>query len=467
MSFPSRASGTQAVLASAVLSASTVIGPSSAAAQVLPQFPTGGAANNYEVALCAAAGPVACSLAYTSATAAREGAGDRFPNARFDGQRGNAFQHSSWNARMAVLIGRSLAEGFSTAHEQPLTSGNPAGTNQTNRHERMDLCNNRRGWNRPSNWEIVTLNQSSAVGKLATEAANMQEDGARPEVLESNESCNGSILVFLRKTMELGSDEWLRALIDAQANGLRAPSLDDLDPVSRFVVLARLLSRQPMSVHAQLEHLPVAFDVSEPEGQPDGVPSVPDGPGPLALESARIALRAALPADADLIYGVVNDPEISWRLPTRGAYVSPDQVISSIANGSSHLTIAYERHTGKPVTVLALTGSSERNGVAEFSFYSLRNSSDPYGSQSIEALVCYFSVCFNLLGFRKLVASIPEPGYGLFKAAEGFVFEVEGVRRSQVKVGARYVDLVMIAIWADNWSKFERILRPILKNWQV
>lgn len=156
--------------------------------------------NAWEAAACAAAGAARCGLAYTSSTAAVADTKNRFvASKRGDGQRGNAFQHASWNARMAVLIGRSWANTFSTAHERPLTSSNPSGTNQGNRYERMDLCNNKRGWNRPSNVEILTVNQNAPVKRLFDEAKGMSQSSSSLHVLLSSRSCNGTRLVYVKR----------------------------------------------------------------------------------------------------------------------------------------------------------------------------------------------------------------------------------------------------------------------------
>lgn len=157
-------------------------------------------ANSYELVVCAQAGPIKCGQAQTSASAATSDTSNNFAGVMNDGMRGNAFKHSSWNARMAVVMSdRGWAHSFSLAHEKPLTSSNPAGTNLTNRNERMDLCNNMRGFNRPSNTQMAFFDQMTAVNQLKDEARGMVEHGAEPEALLSNEACDYKILVFIRK----------------------------------------------------------------------------------------------------------------------------------------------------------------------------------------------------------------------------------------------------------------------------
>ncbi len=161
--------------------------------------------NAYETAVCGS-NPTKCWFTFTSANAAKEDALTRpghLPSEGGwppDGSRDNAFMHSSWNARAAVVTGdRSWVYLMTTAHEQPLTSGNPPGTNLANRHERMDLCNNLYGVNKPSNWDIITLDQMGSVNSLWSESRAMVEDGNEPNAMMSYDTCSGIRLYFIRK----------------------------------------------------------------------------------------------------------------------------------------------------------------------------------------------------------------------------------------------------------------------------
>jgi hypothetical protein len=94
---------------------------------------------------------------------------------------------------------RSVALQYSDAHESPIESGNPAGTDRLKRHERMDLCNNFRGHNRPSNVEMLAGVVSPSLNKLEGEVRAMRDNGTQPYVLLSDRTCDGRRLVFLIK----------------------------------------------------------------------------------------------------------------------------------------------------------------------------------------------------------------------------------------------------------------------------
>lgn len=58
------------------------------------------------------------------------------------GDRSDAFRHGIWNAEMTVLIGKSKAELFATAHEDKDVSGNESDGYSKTAHRDMDLHNN-------------------------------------------------------------------------------------------------------------------------------------------------------------------------------------------------------------------------------------------------------------------------------------------------------------------------------------
>lgn len=199
-----RHKGATGIGASAIAATIATVAPLGAGS-IAAAYPGSGAMNSYEAAVCATSA-TKCWLTFTSANAAKEDALTRpghlpaqggWPP---DGSRDNAFMHSSWNARAAVVTGdRGWVRLMTTAHEQPLTSGNPPGTNLDNRHERMDLCNNLYGVNKPSNWDILTLDQMGSVNSLWAESRAMVEDGTEPEAMMSSDTCSGIRLYFIRK----------------------------------------------------------------------------------------------------------------------------------------------------------------------------------------------------------------------------------------------------------------------------
>lgn len=63
------------------------------------------------------------------------------------GDRSDAFRHGIWNAEMTVLIGKSKAELFATAHEDKDVTGNESDGYPKTAHRDMDLHNNEVGRN--------------------------------------------------------------------------------------------------------------------------------------------------------------------------------------------------------------------------------------------------------------------------------------------------------------------------------
>jgi hypothetical protein len=158
---------------------------------------------------------------------------------------------------------------------------------------------------------------------------------------------------------------------------------------------ATMLATRGVVVDAQLDSLAISEVSRSTEQLKVKALDDPSRTHGMSLESSRVGLRAPGPDDADISHQVVNDPQVSWRLASRGSYVSPGQVFASCSQNTELMLVACERSSQEPITMLSLTAMSERNGVAEFSFYSLRNSSDPYSGESMEALVCLISHRFG------------------------------------------------------------------------
>jgi RimJ/RimL family protein N-acetyltransferase len=183
------------------------------------------------------------------------------------------------------------------------------------------------------------------------------------------------------------------------------------------------------------------------------------------LRSSRVGLRSVNPDDADAIADVVNDPSVSWLLPTRGRFISPDQLLSDLTQDLPHVSIAYERSSGQALTLFALLGQSERNGVGELSFYSLRRSSNPKSGISMEGLALFLSFLFNGLGIRKLLAKVQDCDLPQFAAAEDALLRREGLLKDHVRDGEGFQDVHVFAIWREAWSEVEMNLREPLLGW--
>lgn len=178
---------------------------------------------------------------------------------------------------------------------------------------------------------------------------------------------------------------------------------------------------------------------------------------PLAgpLVSQRVRLRAPTLADAEPILDVVNNPETGWRLPTNGQYVHPAEVIADITNHVAGFVIGEEVASGEATTVLALTAHSERNGVGEMSFYSLRRSKAMESGLSVEAAVLYLSFLFNGLDLRKVLLQVRERDVAQFGPLPEAVIEREGLLKRQVRVGTGFEDVHLFAIWRESWLAIE------------
>lgn len=240
-----------------------------------------------------------------------------------------------------------------------------------------------------------------------------------------------------------------------------------LSPLERLVAHASLLETRPLASDALLGNATFA-DLAELSGSlPNVEPELLKGPraGEPALTSSRVGIRATSASDADAVSNIVNDPTIAWRLPTRGTFVRPALILDQLAQSHPHLAVGVELSTGKPISLLSLSALSERNSVGEISFYSLRQSTNPYSGMSMECLVLYLSFLFNSLGLRKLQAQILERDLKQFDVATDILMQQEGILRDHVRVGSCYQDVHVFAIWRVEWLSLESEIQGLLMRW--
>ena len=180
------------------------------------------------------------------------------------------------------------------------------------------------------------------------------------------------------------------------------------------------------------------------------------------LRSGRVRLRAPRMADAELILDLVNSPDTGWRLPTAGQYIHPAEVIADITNQVAGFVVAEETVSGSAVTLLALTAHSERNGVGEMSFNSLRRSLSRDTGLSIEAAILYLSFLFTVLDLRKVTLQVRDRDLSQFGPMPESVVQREGRMRHQIREGNTFEDVHLFAIWREAWSAVEPELRRFL-----
>lgn len=136
-----------------------------------------------------------------------------------------------------------------------------------------------------------------------------------------------------------------------------------------------------------------------------------------------------------------------WRL--RGGLQSPEEFAASIWSNVLVQLLGVGTSDGKPLVWLRCDrGSAAANHAAisvarlEQGLISLRAAS---------AVAAFIEYLFTNFEFRKLYLEVPEVNLEQFESVAGHVAMEEGRLRDHLRHGDRYIDLVIMSLWADHW----------------
>lgn len=242
----------------------------------------------------------------------------------------------------------------------------------------------------------------------------------------------------------------------------RRVPLSRLDSLTRFALLVHVLRTRTLAMDVCLDGATVGDVLYWCSGcEPSHPPPLDSAP----LQSERVGLRAPQPDDVSIVYRALNDARDLWRAPNRGKHVKLDSIFQMLTNTYDEVKIGYERHTGRPTTLLTLNYTSYGARVGKLGVLSLRNGTDPLSAASTECLACFLSHCFWVHGLRKITHSVLDRDYWQVSPGEGVIFAREGSLAGYIVHGGQPRDLYLIAIWRETWMALEIELRLALLNW--
>jgi RimJ/RimL family protein N-acetyltransferase len=180
------------------------------------------------------------------------------------------------------------------------------------------------------------------------------------------------------------------------------------------------------------------------EREPEEVPAPP------VLSSRRVRLRPVTPNDYAYLYTLLTDDEIAYRWRYRGATPSPDALAQSLWQGTLAHFVIERRATNQMIGYASAFDANERNGWCHLGLVL-----DPglHGSGwSLEAGALFVDYLFRVFAMRKLYGEVLEPAYADFASGAGRVFRVEGRFGRHEFYAGRYWDLIILAVYRDDWE---------------
>lgn len=173
------------------------------------------------------------------------------------------------------------------------------------------------------------------------------------------------------------------------------------------------------------------------------------------LADELITLRGIEKEDADLLYDMINDPEmennvVGWSLP-----VSKDQQLMWINNLQTDKNIRYAIDAGNGIIGTAIISSIDfKNRTANLNIkISKKHRGNGYASHAIKLMIDY---CFDELNLHCITANVIYDNKTSRNLWEKIGFVRDGVLRERVYKKGEYKDLIAYSLLREDYDKRNR-----------
>ena len=178
------------------------------------------------------------------------------------------------------------------------------------------------------------------------------------------------------------------------------------------------------------------------------------------LCTRRVRLRPINEQDRRFLYELMTSPESGGRVRFGGATPSPEKVAASLWESVLAQFIVESVGSGLPVGLVAITSPDFRNG---FAYVSALGLPETQGSGLIaEAAFLAFHYAFTTWPLRKVYMEATEDSFRAFENGLDDFFREEGRLVDHVFWNGRYVDVVILAVYRETWSRLAQRMVPLL-----
>jgi len=180
------------------------------------------------------------------------------------------------------------------------------------------------------------------------------------------------------------------------------------------------------------------------------------------MSSRRVRLRPIGEQDRRFIYELMVSPEAGGRVRFGGATPSPEKVAATLWDSVLAQFIVETRRGGQSVGLVAITSPDFRNG---FAYVGALAQPEAQGSGLVaEAALLAFHYAFTTWPLRKVYMEATEDSLRAFEGGLDDLFREEGRLVDHVFWNGRYVDMVILAVYRETWSRLVPRMAPLLTH---
>jgi RimJ/RimL family protein N-acetyltransferase len=177
-------------------------------------------------------------------------------------------------------------------------------------------------------------------------------------------------------------------------------------------------------------------------------PTVP--PPPLTVaEGSRVRLRHVTPNDYEFIYAIETTGNRTARYRLGGTTPGPENFAQSIWKNVLTVFLVERLEGSVPLGTVIAYGEDFRNGHAKIA--AVFSPTLASGGAFLEGAELFINYLFATFPLRKLYGDVVALNLDSFISALGRVIVEEGRLRQHVFAEGTYHDLVIIAIYRDDW----------------
>lgn len=175
------------------------------------------------------------------------------------------------------------------------------------------------------------------------------------------------------------------------------------------------------------------------------------------LEGKKILLRRITMDDVGELYlSWLNDDEVTKGLDTVSKPYTMDMlkkyVQEMIASETTYMFMVLDKETGKSIGTAKIHGINKKNGTCNLGMMIGDKNywGKGYGQDTYNTSIEY---AFSVLKIRKIWEAANADNIASLSMCKKAGFQVEGQLKEQVLSDGKYVDKIMLGLFAANWKK--------------
>ncbi|MGQ0826605.1 MAG: GNAT family N-acetyltransferase [Actinomycetota bacterium] len=181
--------------------------------------------------------------------------------------------------------------------------------------------------------------------------------------------------------------------------------------------------------------------------------------GASPLIGRRVRLRPVYPTDYEYLYMLATHEAVNHRWRFRGTLPSPEAFSQLLWQNTLVQFIVEHKESEQRIGHMSAFNANERSGWCHIGVVL-----DPALSHmgwALESLALFLDHLFSAFNFRKLYGEILQTAFEDVASGAGRWFQVEGRLGAHEYWDGEYRDLVVVALYRDQW---EREGRPLVEK---